>query len=119
MLKGLNMGCNIYGGDPVNMATGNFVYEKEYLKTKGLFPLSFKMFYNAQEKRTGALGPGWVHNFGAILIKGKQIVTLHLEDGREVTFFENDDGTHTQICNKHYCRLVFEPRRSHMFHMPI
>jgi len=101
MLKGLNMDVNIFGGDPVNMATGNFVYEKEYLKIKGLFPLSFKVFYNAQENRVGALGSGWVHNFGASLIKGKQIVALHLEDGREVIFFENDDGTYTQCYNKY------------------
>ena len=101
MLKGLNLGCNMYGGDPVNMATGNFVYEKEYLKLKGLFPISFKMFYNAQEKRVGALGSGWVHNFGVSLKKGENAATLHLEDGQEEIFYKNENGTYTQNFNKY------------------
>jgi len=99
MLKGLNLQTNIYGGDPVNMATGNFVYEKEYLIIKGLFPLSFKMFYNSQEKRIGALGPGWTHNFGARLIKGSWGITLLLEDGREEIFFPGESGAYTHSFN--------------------
>ena len=38
-LLGINLDCYLFGGDPVNMATGNFVYKKEYLETKGMSPL--------------------------------------------------------------------------------
>ena len=101
MLKGLNLSCCAYGGDPVNLATGNFVFEKEYLRVGGLFPLSFKMFYNAQEKRTGALGHGWVHNFGVDLKESDAAVTLRMEDGREEIFYKNENGTYTQYFNKY------------------
>jgi len=101
MLKGLNIDCCAYAGDPVNMATGNFVYKKEYLKARGLFPLSFRMFYNAQEKRTGTMGSGWTHNFGVCLKKGSQAVTIILEDGHEETFYKNSNDTFTQNFNKH------------------
>jgi len=101
MMKGLNLDSNMYGGDPVNMATGNFVYYKEYLSTKGLYPLSFRMSYNSREKRAGALGPGWTHNFAVSLEKGAEAVALRLEDGREEVFFQNANGTYTQSFNKH------------------
>ncbi|MCL2152224.1 MAG: DUF6531 domain-containing protein [Oscillospiraceae bacterium] len=101
MLNGLNMGCCQYGGDPVNMATGNFIYEKEYLKIKGLFPLSFKMFYNALERRVGTLGTGWVHNFAVCLKKDKNSIALYLEDGRQEIFYDNGNGAYSQSFNKH------------------
>jgi len=44
---GINAVC-AYGGDPVNMATGNFVYFKEDLTIPGAYPLTFKRFHNAK-----------------------------------------------------------------------
>jgi hypothetical protein len=58
-----------FGGDPVNMATGNFIYEKKFLNTNGLFPISFQMFYNAHDKRKNALGYRWVHNYEIFIDK--------------------------------------------------
>jgi RHS repeat-associated protein len=100
-LLGLNLNCNQYGGDPVNMATGNFVYEKEYLKIKGLFPLSFRIFYNAQEKRMNALGYGWVHGFEASAAKEGHVVTVFLEDGKQEEFIGGHNGcyVHSQGLN--------------------
>ena len=91
-LKGLNLNCNQYGGDPVNLATGNFIYEKEYLKIKGLFPLSFRIFYNAQEKRKNALGYGWAHGFEAGAHKEGHAVTIFLDDGKQEVFIGGHQG---------------------------
>ena len=99
--KGISEKCNKFVGDPVNMATGNFVYEKTYLRQKGAIPLSFGMFYNSTENRAGALGRGWTHNFGLRLENGGEQATLWMGDGCEKIFFKNDDGTYTQSFNEH------------------
>lgn len=60
---GKNLQCHLYGGDPINMNTGNFIYEKEDLVIPGHTTLSFRMFYNAIDAgEVGSLGKGWHHN---------------------------------------------------------
>jgi len=98
-LLGLNFTSCAYGGDPVNMATGNFVYEKEFLASKGLMPLSFKMFYNAQEKEQHGLGPGWMHSLAVFLQLDASKATLAFEDGRREYFVKNKSGAYIQSQN--------------------
>jgi len=95
-LLGLNYNCNQYGGDPVNMATGNFVYAKEFLKAKGLMPLSFKLFYNAQETKEHRLGLGWMHNLEVSVKKEPDQATVMLEDGKKEIFIKAQDGMYMQ-----------------------
>ena len=106
-LLGLNLNCNQFGGDPVNLATGNFVYEKEYLKTKGLFPLSFRIFYNAQENSKKTLGYGWTHGFEASAIKEEHVVTVVLDDGKQEIFIGGHQGryVHSQGLSSTLCEL--------------
>ncbi|MFC0697158.1 DUF6531 domain-containing protein, partial [Paraburkholderia humisilvae] len=56
-----------FGGDPIDMVLGNFVYEHEDVKTGyGDAPaaLAFQRLYSSGLKnQTGALGKGWTHNF--------------------------------------------------------
>lgn len=99
MLKGTNDVCS-YGGDPVNLATGNFIYHREYLRQKGLYPLEFKMFYNSMEKQSGVLGSGWVHNYQIYIVKEQQRAVLHWSDGREETFVRETDGTYAHLIGK-------------------
>ena len=61
-LAGKNPSCT-FGGDPVNLATGNFIYSKTDIEVKGRFPLVFKRFYNSSGGQDGVLGPGWAHSF--------------------------------------------------------
>ena len=42
--------------DPVNLSTGNFIYEHEDLKVGGAIPLSFHRYYNSKDRRSGVLG---------------------------------------------------------------
>ncbi|MCL1817187.1 MAG: DUF6531 domain-containing protein, partial [Clostridiales bacterium] len=95
-LLGLNLNCCQYGGDPVNMATGNFVHEKEFLKTKGLFSMSFKIFYNAQGQKRNILGLGWAHNFEVSISKGEDQAVLLLEQGKQEIFIKGRTGAYYQ-----------------------
>lgn len=100
MLKGLGNECCKYGGDPINFATGNFIYHREYLRLKGLYPVEFKMFYNSMEKQEGALGKGWVHNYEIYITKEDQRAMLHWSDGKEETFVKMEDGTYLHFIGK-------------------
>lgn len=101
MLKGMQEDCCQYGGDPVNLSTGNFVYHREYLRQKGLYPIEFKMFYNSVEQKTGVLGKGWVHNYQIGLHKEDQRAVLCWSDGREDIFVKDSDGQYSHLIGKH------------------
>jgi len=91
VMLGVNYNC-YYGGDPVNMSTGNFVYQREYLSSKGYFPFSFLMTYNSREEREGALGSGWTHAFEVSAQRQDNQITLILEDGQRTIFEKDDQG---------------------------
>ena len=51
---------SIWAYDPVNMNTGNFVYEKEDLVIRGITKLSFHItYYSMGENLGGSIGEGW------------------------------------------------------------
>lgn len=88
-VAGKNLLCQVYGKDPINMNTGNYIYEKETLSILGIVPLSFKMFYNAMDcVSQGNLGEGWSHNYSVHLKRMDEdnILIVTLEDGREVPY---------------------------------
>ena len=78
----------LFGGDPINLNTGNFIYEKEDLKMEGRSKFSFRLFYNAMEGgKGGCLGKGWHHNQEAhIQTEEKGMLTLCLGDGRKIPY---------------------------------
>ncbi len=89
--------ARLQGGvfDPVNLSTGNFIYQKKDISIKGSFPLFFKRFYNAINRRSGALGPDWNHNYEVFMEKDekKDVVTVILSDGREDIYRKAADGS--------------------------
>ena len=87
--NGLNS-ASAYSADPVNTATGNYVFQRVDLKLPGKgLPFVFERTYNAQEAAGGATGPlgyGWSHRFDARWsIDGAGNVTLRWGDGRTET----------------------------------
>lgn len=100
MLKGMNQECCNYGGDPINLATGNFVYHREYLKLKGLYPMEFKMFYNSMELQEGVLGKGWVHNYQISIRQEGKRTMLHWSDGRKEIFQSDSSGQYVHLIGK-------------------
>lgn len=92
--RGEDCTCSLYGGDPVNFSTGNFIFDREYLSMKGRYPISFRIFYNSLDREGSPLGVGWVHNYYIHLERLKDFLTLHWSDGRIDTFLRSDDGNY-------------------------
>jgi RHS repeat-associated protein len=58
-----------WGGDPVNMVTGNMYHTERDLtiKSRGGLPIVFERSYNSREPADGPLGFGWTHSFNHYL----------------------------------------------------
>lgn len=90
-LKGVENEACRYSKDPVNLSTGNFVYDREDLKIGGAVPLSFHRYYNSLDERSGVLGKKWKHNYEICLVFEKGYITVCKEDGREDCFKREGD----------------------------
>ncbi|MDX8126810.1 DUF6531 domain-containing protein [Methylomonas sp. OY6] len=61
--NGLNA-LQSWGGDPVNLATGNLYHAERDLSLPGRgLPLVFERNYNSRKPQDGPLGFGWTHSF--------------------------------------------------------
>lgn len=84
---GKNLKCHIFGGDPINLNTGNYIYEKEDLVIRGITELSFHIFYNSMDtKDNGCLGEGWRHNYELYVKEKEGLIYLYLGDGQEISY---------------------------------
>lgn len=93
------IGCSVFGFDPINLNTGNFIYEKEDLKIRGITTLSFHITYNSMEEyRGGSLGEGWHHNYEISIEDNEEgILRLHLGDGRIVPYHKSIGNLYTPL----------------------
>lgn len=92
-LKGM-VSTSRFSKDPVNLSTGNFYYEKEDLKIRGLMPLLLKRCYNALDQSGGSLGHGWSHSLEVFLAfpeKQPGTLLLHKGDGKELPFRKQEE----------------------------
>jgi len=81
--------------DPVNPATGNFVFSRKLFSMPGKAGLgtSFEVVYNSLDHDTnGPLGFGWTHAYNLSLSHSGDDYTLVLADGSR-RFFHYDAGT--------------------------
>lgn len=86
-LKGTNDSA-LFGGDPVNLSTGNFIHQRVFLRMGGLFPLSFSLFYNSVDEGDATIGKGWSQNLGLhVLRHDSGMVSVRMADGHEALFF--------------------------------
>lgn len=90
--KGNGDETDAFDGDPVNMSTGNFVYQKAFLYCKGLLPLGFAIFYNSLQQEESSLGRGWNHNYELSVKEEGAKTRVRLGDGRERVFVRGKDG---------------------------
>uniref|UniRef100_I5AXE2 Rhs family protein n=1 Tax=Eubacterium cellulosolvens (strain ATCC 43171 / JCM 9499 / 6) TaxID=633697 RepID=I5AXE2_EUBC6 len=81
----------ILGGDPVNLASGNFLYDLDYLGHDTTIPMRVRLFYNGMDELGGVFGRGWRHNFESRLVRDNNTVYVTDEDG-EVSVFQSQDG---------------------------
>jgi RHS repeat-associated protein len=91
-----------YAADPVNTATGNYVYQRSDLALPGKgLPFVFERSYNSQAASDpaavdGPLGYGWTHSYNASLaVDGSGNVTIHWGDGKTETFASAGGGAFT------------------------
>ena len=86
----------LYSHDPVNLSTGNFVYDHEDLRIAGEIPLSFHRYYNAKDRYKGSLGRSFVHNYDIRLEtdEEKSRAAITLSDGQKKTFRRQPDGAY-------------------------
>jgi len=66
--KGFNQN-QVFGGDPVNLVTGNFYHAEQDLQIpgRGGLPFVFERTYNSQDPEDSPLGYGWTHSFNHYL----------------------------------------------------
>lgn len=93
-LKGGDQEANNYSKDPVNLNTGNFIYQKKDLRVEGVPVLEFQRHYNSIDRRSSGFGKGWSHSYGERLFIEKETVTFLAEDGAEQKFILRKDRWH-------------------------
>lgn len=116
-------------GDPVNTATGNYVFQHEDLAIPGRgLPFRFVRTHNSLDDYTGPLGRGWTHSYNIFLAERPNgDVVVKQGDGREEmyrthegiylpssagvfsTLHKSGDGSFT-LTAKHKITYEFDPR---------
>ena len=89
-LAGVVASC-VFSKDPINMATGNFIYDKNDIAITGRFPLVFKRFYNSIDETDGVLGKNWTHNYNIKLTDKGDSVRIAFDDGHTETYHLFED----------------------------
>ena len=89
-------------GDPVNTATGNYVYDRRDIEFPGIgMSLQFDRTYNSKAASEAAaigvpMGYGWSHSFDAsLVVDGGEDVTITWGDGRTQTWVPDGMGAFT------------------------
>ena len=100
--------------DPVNTATGNFVFDKTDLTVAGKGSgFEFKRFYNSQDSTSGTLGANWTHSYNLTVAENTtdNTVTVRLEDGHDEQY-QNSGGTYTPKDAGVYNKLTKNPNNT-------
>ena len=98
--QGHNILGSTVGGDPVNLTTGNYIYENIDLAipARGI-PIEFKRFYNSLDEYDGPFGIGWSHSYNTFLIEtgdaDGSYVIRRTPDGSKEKFTKNPDDSYT------------------------
>ncbi|ADN36346.1 YD repeat protein [Methanolacinia petrolearia DSM 11571] len=91
-------GFSALSSEPVNLATGNYVYQYQdlYIPGRGL-PLAVTRSYNSQSPMSGPFGSGWTFNYNMRLagIKGSEDVLVIREDGHTDIYNAVSNGTYS------------------------
>jgi RHS repeat-associated protein len=75
--------------DPVNLATGNFLYDHVDLAIPGIgFPFTFQRFYNSKDagNTNGPMGLYWSHSYNVRVNSSSGIARVTFGDGRSETY---------------------------------
>ncbi len=82
-----------YGGDPVSMYSGNFLWHFTPMSTYSGNVLDFTIYYDSINSKDNGLGKGWRHNFMTEVVHVDLKVWAVTDGGGISSFFaEGDDG---------------------------
>ncbi|MDD2402510.1 MAG: DUF6531 domain-containing protein [Clostridia bacterium] len=101
-IEGISEGTTCAVGDPVNIATGNYITSKTDLIIDGHTPLVFSRFYNSMDNWQSSLGTNWHHDYEMKLTstdEGKVKITFN--DGHVEEFILNDEGKYISMLGKY------------------
>lgn len=96
-MKGAEQISTAFSVDPVNLSTGNFIYDRTDLHINGSRLFVFRRFYNAINHRSGSLGDDWNHNYEVKLEIADKERILVLEEGKEERFLKTSTGVYTSL----------------------
>ena len=82
-----------YSADPVNLNTGNYVYENNFFEYDTPVFNNLRIFYNAQETQVGMAGKGWTTTFERRLTIRDEHAWVTGEDGSRTDFYISGNGT--------------------------
>lgn len=86
-----------YSADPVNLSTGNYVYENNYFSYDSPVFNNLRLFYNAQEKHVGMAGKGWITSFERRLVIEDEHAWVLGEDGARTEFYISGRGSFISV----------------------
>ena len=73
--------------DPVNLSTGNFVYDHQDLIVGGEIPLVFHRYYNSKDTRVGTLGKCFLHNYEVLIEDSNDgVLGIRQADGQVIRY---------------------------------
>lgn len=82
----------VFSNDPVNLCTGNYIYEKTVLSIDSPLNIRFRIFYNNQKPDMGVLGYGWTHSYELKLLMDEEKAVMQRDDGSALTFYREGEG---------------------------
>lgn len=83
-------------GDPVNAATGNYVYTHSDIEVTGSFPIAFRRFYNSRDHYNGDIGTNWHHSVETRLQDmNNGAIEIIFDDGHREIFTESGNGKYS------------------------
>lgn len=81
--------------DPVNLSTGNFVYDHQDLIVGGEIPLVFHRYYNSKDTRVGTLGKCFLHNYEVLIEDSNDgVLGIRQADGQVIRYEKDNDGNY-------------------------
>lgn len=86
-----------YSADPVNLSTGNYVYENNFFQYDTPIPVNLRLFYNVQNREIGMAGKGWTTSYEKSLHLEKEHAWISDEDGSTTEFYLTANGAFISV----------------------
>lgn len=87
-----------YSPDPVNLSTGNYIYEKRMLGQEGIAAFEIILFYNSMSEEIGLWGKGWFSNLEIRLeVVSEEQLCMVARDAARLSFALLSDGVYRAV----------------------